>query len=104
MQAEATAGAAETGTSPAPLPGAGGEKAELLEKLLAQYNDGRRKTFYFLAVNLLELPELRAAMARAEGRAGFAGLSSQARCRAVAEEIQGAADKRGIPLKLRRKK
>ncbi len=50
-----------------------GEKAELLEKLLAQYNDGRRKTFCFLAVNLLELPELRAAMARAEGRAGFAG-------------------------------
>ncbi len=49
-----------------------GEKAELLEKLLAQYNDGRRKTFCFLAVNLLELPELRAAMARAEGRAGFA--------------------------------
>ena len=47
---------------------------------------------------------LRPAMARAEGRAGFAGLSSQARCRAVAEEIQGAADKRGIPLKLRRKK
>ena len=41
-----------------------GEKAELLEKLLAQYNDGRRKTFCFLAVNLLELPELRAAMAR----------------------------------------
>ena len=80
------------------------EKAELLETLLARYNDGRRKTFYFLAVNLLELPELREALARAEGREGFAGLGEKERCRAVAEELQAAADKRGVLLRLRKKK
>lgn len=80
------------------------EKAALLETLLARYNDGRRKTFYFLAVNLLELPELREALARAEGREGFAGLGDKERCRAVAEELQAAADKRGVLLRLRKKK
>ena len=31
-----------------------GEKTAILEKLLAGYNDGRRKSFFCLAVNLLE--------------------------------------------------
>ena len=55
-------------------------------------------------MNLLELPELREALARAEGREGFAGLGEKERCRAVAEELQAAADKRGVLLRLRKKK
>ena len=38
------------------------EKAEILQELLDNYNDGRRKTFYMLAVYLLELQDLRNAM------------------------------------------
>ena len=34
-----------------------GEKTAILEKLLAGYNDGRRKSFFCLAVNLLELSD-----------------------------------------------
>lgn len=36
------------------------EKVRLLEYLLSSCNDGRRKTLFSLAVNLLELPEMRA--------------------------------------------
>lgn len=35
------------------------EKVQILNQLLEHYNDGRRKTFFCLAVNLLELSELR---------------------------------------------
>lgn len=72
MQAAGHCGGCGNGNQSCPIAPVQREKAELLEKLLAQYNDGRRKTFCFLAVNLLELPELRAAMARAEGRAAMA--------------------------------
>ena len=35
------------------------EKVQMLNHLLANFNDGRRKNFFCVAVNLLELPELR---------------------------------------------
>ena len=35
------------------------EKRQILDRLLAEYNDGRRKTLYCLAVNLLPLEALR---------------------------------------------
>ena len=38
------------------------ERAAILQELLDNYNDGRRKTFYMLAVYLLELQDLRDAM------------------------------------------
>lgn len=38
------------------------EKAQILSYLLSNYNDGRRKNFFCVAVNLLELYELREAI------------------------------------------
>lgn len=38
------------------------EKTQILSYLLSNYNDGRRKTFFCVAVNLLELSELQEAM------------------------------------------
>jgi hypothetical protein len=35
-----------------------------LERLLADFDDGRRKNFFCLAVNLLELPDIREVMAQ----------------------------------------
>ena len=35
------------------------EKRQILDRLLAEYNDGRKKTLFCLAVNLLPLEELR---------------------------------------------
>lgn len=39
------------------------QKVELLKYLLENYNDGRRKSFYCLAVNLLDLEDLKRVMA-----------------------------------------
>jgi len=36
------------------------EKSEILDELLTNYNDGRRKNFFSIAVNLLEIEDLRA--------------------------------------------
>ena len=38
------------------------EKVGILSELLEKYNDGRRKTFYCLAVNLLELEDINTVM------------------------------------------
>ena len=35
------------------------EKRQILDRLLAEYNDGRKKTLFCLAVNLLPLEDLR---------------------------------------------
>ena len=40
------------------------EKARLFKRLLEHYNDGRRKSLFMRAANLLTLEELRAAVAR----------------------------------------
>ena len=40
------------------------EKAQILSYLLSSYNDGRRKNFFCVAVNLLELYELREAISQ----------------------------------------
>ncbi|MEG0404231.1 MAG: hypothetical protein RR571_07585 [Anaerorhabdus sp.] len=42
------------------------EKREILEFLLEHYNDGRRKTFYCLAINLLELNDIRSVIKSSE--------------------------------------
>ena len=61
------------------------EKAEILRALLEKYNDGRRKTLFCVAVNLLPLPVLRGAAASGGRRAG----KDRAEAAAEAEEGKG---------------
>ena len=78
------------------------EKMEILRKLLLQYNDGRRKTFFCTAVNLLELEDARAVMEQIEAGTGpEQGLKERAA--AAADCFRTMADSRGISLKLRKK-
>ena len=42
------------------------DKARILEHLIANYNDGRRKTLFSIAVNLLELSDLQMIMEKVE--------------------------------------
>ena len=78
------------------------EKMEILRKLLLQYNDGRRKTFFCTAVNLLELEDARAVMEQIEaGNGPEQGLKE--RVAAAADCFLKMADSRGISLKLRKK-
>ena len=76
-------------------------KRAILNKLLADYNDGRRKTFYCAAVYLLPLEELQNAMALLEGRPE---CPAKERVAAAVKLLQEAADGQGIDLKLNKKK
>lgn len=77
-------------------------KKSILETLLENYNDGRRKGFYCAAVNLLPLATLREAMAWGER-----DLAGETRTKERAAEmtacLQRMAQEAGISLALRKK-
>lgn len=77
------------------------EKVRLLGYLLSTCNDGRRKTLFCLAVNLLELSDVRTVVDQLK-----ASELPTIKERAVyaAALLQEIADKDGISLKLNRKK
>ena len=79
------------------------DKAELLQMLLADYNDGRKKTLFCAAVNLLEPDALKTALNTTESGAGFEELSQKEKSARVAEALQSAAKRSGVELKLRKK-
>lgn len=80
------------------------EKMQILDYLLSSYNDGRRKTFFCVAVNLLELSEIQEAVKQIEANSELSALSVKERSLYVVNVFQGIADKRGLCLKLNKKK
>lgn len=80
------------------------EKVQMLSLLLADYNDGRRKNFYCLAVNLLKLEDLRQALAQARQNPADADLPPKERAARMVAVLEEAAQARGIDLRLRKKK
>jgi hypothetical protein len=78
-------------------------KVEIVETLIARYNDGKRKGFYCLAVNLLDLPELEKIMRRLTEDADAQGLDIKEKAGAAVELLEAAARKKGVELKLRTK-
>lgn len=77
------------------------EKQAILRFLLENCNDGRRKGFFALAVNLLELQELRDMIKQMEEKPENMPLKEKATCAAAL--LQAAAYWAGIALKLRKK-
>ncbi len=80
------------------------EKVQMLNHLLANFNDGRRKNFFCVAVNLLELPELREIFSQIKANQGRSALSAKEQCSFVAGLFQTVAAQKEIELKLRKKK
>lgn len=80
------------------------EKAQILDICLYNYNDGRKKTLFCVAVNLLELRELREVFMQIEGNHGMKTLSPKEQSVFVAKLLQDAAARNGFDLKLRKKK
>ena len=76
-------------------------KRAILDKLLVNYNDGRRKTFYCAAVYLLPLEDLKNIVAKLEDQPE---CSVKERATAAVKLLQGAADGHGVCLKLKKKK
>ena len=80
------------------------EKIQILSRLLSDYNDGRRKNFFCVAVNLLELSELKEAMEQIQANDELSSLPLKEQCSFVVEVFQKLAAKRNIDLKLIKKK
>ncbi len=77
------------------------DKVTILNELIENYNDGRKKTLFCLAVNLLELDDLRKVMAQIKEQE--TGLSVKEKAAYIAELLQESAKQKGICLKLRKK-
>ena len=77
------------------------EKRGILERLLAEYNDGRKKTMFCLAVNLMELNDLMMILGQADSET--AGLPVKEKAAYVARLLQTCAAEQNIVLKLRKK-
>lgn len=80
-----------------------GRKLELLKFLLEHYNDGRRKSFFCLAVNLLDLEELKTALGQLAEEKQLESLTLKEKSAYVVKQIQSLADQRGVLLKWNRK-
>ena len=80
------------------------EKIQILSHLLSNYNDGRRKNFFCVAVNLLELSEVQEAINQLQSNDELSSLSIKEQCSYVADVFQKIADRRNIKLKLVKKK
>ena len=80
------------------------EKACILDILLAHYNDGRKKTLFCVAVNLLELQELQEVLRQIENRSDLETLTLKEKSALAAGLLKAVAAKNDIDLKLRKKK
>ncbi|MCL1905818.1 MAG: DUF3795 domain-containing protein [Clostridiales bacterium] len=78
------------------------EKAGALAALLKGYDDGRKKGFFCLAVNLLELEDINTLLARLMDETG-PEATLKAKAAAATRLMEELAEKRGVLLKLRKK-
>ena len=80
------------------------EKAKILEIFLSNYNDGRKKTLFYIAVNLLELQELQAVLWEIEHNSDIEMLTLKEKSAYIARLLKDVAATKNIDLKLRKKK
>ena len=80
-----------------------GQKLEILKCLLKDYNDGRRKSFFCLAVNLLDLEDLKTVMEHLAEEKKLASLTLKEKSAYVVKRFQSLAEQRGVALKWNRK-
>lgn len=78
------------------------EKTAMLRLLLDHYNDGRRKSFFCLAVNLLSLQDVRQVLRQIEAQTRD-DSSPKEKAAMAAGLFQAMAEARGVSLKLRKK-
>ena len=75
------------------------EKVRLLETLLGEYDAGRQKTLFALAVNLLPIRDVRGVLDEAESLE----MSKKDMAKHVSQRLRQIAEGYGIELKLRKK-
>lgn len=77
------------------------KKIAILENLLVNYNDGKRKSFFCIAVNLLELHDIKAIMEQVEST-DMKDMSQKEKAAYVVSLFQNKADEQQIAMKLRK--
>ena len=77
-------------------------KIKVLEELLENYDDGRRKSFYCLAVNLLEQDDINVVMEQIKDKIDLESPLKE-KAKAVTGLFQAIADEKDIVLMLRKK-
>ncbi len=77
------------------------EKVEILEYLIRNYNDGRRKNFYYIAVNLLSLVRLKEILREIQTINSPQNSDSKSKIEQIIALIQSKAERDSIVLKLR---
>lgn len=79
------------------------EKIEILRYLLANYNDGRRKNFFCIAVNLLELQDVKSVVEQIATETKSDNLTLKEKSTLAVNLFQSMAVERNIVLKLNKK-
>lgn len=77
------------------------KKVSIVETLLEKYNDGRRKSFFCIAVNLLELQDLQQVMKQIEDETHPEQPIKEKAAKAV-QLFEDMAKQRAVVLKLRK--
>jgi len=77
------------------------EKISIIEELLKNYNDGRRKSFYCIAVNLLELKDIKAVMKKIKENT-TKEMSIKEKATIAVKLFEDMASQRNISTKLRK--
>lgn len=79
------------------------QKMEILKILLEHYNDGRRKSFFCLAVNLLDLEDLKTVVEHLMEENQLESLSLKEKSAYAVKQFQHLAEQRDVVLKWNRK-
>jgi len=78
------------------------EKVKVLEELLKNYDDGRRKGFFCLAVNLLDLQDINSIMKQIADEVE-AEAPLKVKSAAIVRLFEEIAEQKGVSLRLRKK-
>jgi hypothetical protein len=79
------------------------EKIAFLKNLLAEYNDGRSKSFFCLSVQLIPLDKLKTALTQVKKRV-TPEMAAKEKTTLVRDAFENAAENLGVDLKLRKGK
>lgn len=79
------------------------QKSVILQHLLANYNDGRRKSFFCIAVYLLELQQIKDVMEQISIKASSDNISLKEQATIAVELFQSVAKQQAIVLKFNKK-
>lgn len=79
------------------------EKINILRNLLDNYNDGRRKSFFCIAINLLELQDIKSVMEQIATDTESDMLKLKEKAGIAVSQFQAMAERRNVILKLNKK-